>query len=81
MQETLGPGNFQAVLIAGLRLLLTPGQIHLPSAGSIGQFQQAPAVVHQLQAFPGRRGTENAELETRKLARLGGHPIQVQKAW
>ncbi len=34
-----------------------------------------------LLAFPGGRGTENAQLEARKLARLGDHPIRVQKVW
>jgi hypothetical protein len=34
-----------------------------------------------LLAFPGGRGTENAQLEARKLRRLGSHPIRVQQVW
>jgi hypothetical protein len=34
-----------------------------------------------LLAFPGGGGTENAQLEAQKLARLGGHPIRVQSVW
>ena len=51
-EEAGGPGRLQPLAVAGLRFLHSPGQIHRPAAGAVGEFQQAPAVVDQLQTVP-----------------------------
>ena len=50
--EAGGPGGFQTLEVAGLGLLDATGQVHRPAAGAVGELQQGPAVVDQLQALP-----------------------------
>lgn len=45
-----GPGRLQPLAVAGLRLLHAPRQVHRTATGAVGEFQQAPAVKHQLEA-------------------------------
>ena len=53
--EAGGPGGLQPLEVAGLGLLDAAGEIHRPAAGAVGELQQGPAVVDQLQAVPQAR--------------------------
>ena len=53
--EAGGSSSFQSLEVAGLGFLDAAGQIQRPAAGAVGEFEQAPAVVDQLQAVPQAR--------------------------
>ena len=53
--EAGGAGCLQSLDVAGLGFLDAAGQIQRPAAGAVGEFEQAPAVVDQLQAVPQAR--------------------------
>jgi len=50
--EARRPGRFQPLEVTALGLLNAAGQIQRPAASAIGELQQGPAVVDQLQALP-----------------------------
>lgn len=53
--EAGGASCLQPLDVAGLGLLDAAGEIDRPAAGAVGELQQGPAVVDQLQAIPETR--------------------------
>ena len=54
-EEAGGASCLQPLDVAGLGLLDAAGEIDRPAAGAVGELQQGPAVVDQLQAIPETR--------------------------
>ena len=50
--EACRPRRLQPLEVTGLGLLDATGEIHRPAACAVGELQQGPAVVDQLQAIP-----------------------------
>ena len=53
--EARGAGRFQPLEVAGLGLLDAAGEVHRTAAGAVGELQQGPAVVDQLETVPQAR--------------------------